>query len=202
MMTTRTGKKRVGRNAPDDTREQPRRKTVFKLADGTLVTSGRVTVQRHRYTPRARGCKVCGAVFKPASKAAKYCSDACRAKAFRERKAAASVGAPKEVIVEQLTCAHCQQGFFAVKGKGALYCSATCRATAYKRRRAAAVAALADDLGMTQDEAQDALELRGLKEIIRHLTSRGYLYDHIARMWVVPMLAMQTPVWREEQRIE
>lgn len=152
-------------------------------------------MQRRSYTPRARACKVCGTDFKPASKAAKYCSDACRAKAYRARQAAARADRPREIVVEALTCAHCGKGFFAVKGKGAQYCTGTCRASAYKARRAAAIAALADDLGISTDEAADALDTRGLKAIVAHLQARGYIYDRIARVWVLPLLGAQAHVW-------
>ncbi len=169
------------------TKGQARRKTVFKLSDGTLVTSGRVTVQRRAYTPRARRCKVCGTEFKPDSKKAKYCSDNCRAKAYRDRKAAVKSDQPREVIVEALICPQCGLGFYAVKGKGAIFCSPTCRAGGYKARRRAAVAAQAADLGITQEDARDAIETRGLEEIAAHLTGRGWLYDYVTKSWVLPL---------------
>src|SRR5215208_7863138 len=99
------------RTPTSTTKGQGRRKTVYKLQDGTEVTAGRITVQRRKYSPRARHCKVCGIEFKPASKAAKYCSDTCRAKAYRDRKAAELVDQPREVILEVLVCPQCGIGF-------------------------------------------------------------------------------------------
>ncbi|MEO8391483.1 MAG: hypothetical protein ABI700_00685 [Chloroflexota bacterium] len=186
-MTQKTSKKRQGGKPTSATKGQARRKTLFKLSDGTLVTSGRVTVQRRTYTPRARHCKACGIEFKPTSKAAKYCSDPCRAKAYRERKAAATGDQPREVIVEALVCPQCGLGFYAVKGKGAIFCSPTCRASGYKVRRSAAIAALAAELGITQEDARDAIEARGLANIAAELTARGWLYDYVAKSWVLPL---------------
>ena len=158
-MKNQHGKQRTPTSA---TKGQLKRKTVFKLPDGTEVTAGRITVQRRSYTPRARHCKVCGIEFKPASKAAKYCSDICRAKAYRDRKAAARADQPHEVIVEALVCPQCGLGFYAVKGKGAIFCGGTCRAAGYKARRKAAIAALAAELGVSHEEARDTIETRGL----------------------------------------
>lgn len=196
-MTTNPTQKGQGRKPPTVTAQKTRRRTVYVLPDGTPATGKPVTVQRRSYTPRARACKVCGTDFKPASKAAKYCSDACRAKAYRARQAADRADRPREIVVEALTCAHCGKGFFAVKGKGAQYCTGTCRASAYKARRAAAIAALADDLGISTDEAADALDTRGLKAIVAELTARGWLYDRIAHTFVLPMLGTQARIWNE-----
>ena len=168
------------------TKGRRRRATVFKLADGTPVTAGRVTVQRRSYSPRSRHCKTCGIEFKPSSKSAKYCSEACKAKAYRQRKAAARGDQPREVIVEALTCPHCGLGFYGVRGKGAIFCSPTCRAGAYKTRRKATIAALADDLGISSEDASYTLDERGLTAIVEHLTRRGYLYDYVARRWSEP----------------
>ena len=186
-MAAKSSENRQGRTPSDATKGQGRRKTVFKLADGTTVTSGRITVQRRTYTPRARRCKVCQTEFTPQSKKAKYCSDNCRAQAYRDRKTAAKGDQPREVILEALICPQCELGFYAVKGKGAIFCSPTCRAGGYKARRKAAVAALAADLGITAEDARDAVETRGLEEIAAHLTGRGWLYDYVAKSWVLPL---------------
>src|SRR3954469_10191221 len=100
IMATKSSENGQGRTPSSATKGQGKRKTVFKLADGTTVTSGRITVQRRTYTPRARRCKVCQTEFTPQSKKAKYCSDNCRAQAYRDRKAAAKADQPREVILE------------------------------------------------------------------------------------------------------
>lgn len=195
-MTTKTGKKAGGRQSTSDTARKPHRKTVYTLADGTQVTAERVTGTRRKYTPRARRCAVCGTEFKPESKHGRYCSTACRSAAYRQRKAAQSADQPKEVIVEALVCDECGKGFFAVKGKGAKYCSGSCRSSAYKARRRAAVEALAAELGTSLEDAQDALDVRGLREIGDYLKSRGYLYDTAAHVWVLPLIGEPAEVWQ------
>ena len=196
-MTTKSSKKAGGRQSQTATAHKPRRRTVYKLPDGTPVTADRVTVSQRKYSPRARRCKVCGVEFKPDSKHARYCSQACRSKAYRLRKAADQADQPREIVVEHLRCEECGAGFFAVKGKGAKYCSGSCRSTAYKARRRAAVEALANDLGTSLDDALDALDARGLREIGAYLGSRGYLYDAQAHMFVLPLFGAQARVWSE-----
>src|SRR4051794_37420482 len=123
MQTAKMVEKGRGRKSISVTVDTPSCVTVYTLADGTEVTPESVTVQRRKYTPRARACKVCGTQFKPESKTARYCSDACRAKAYRQRQVTEKGSRPREIVVEALTCAHCGQGFFAVKGRHAQFCS-------------------------------------------------------------------------------
>ena len=196
-MSAKMGKKAGGRQPQRVTVNKARRETVYKLPDGTAVTAERVTVSQRKYTPRARHCKVCGVEFKPDSKHARYCSQACRSKAYRQRKAADQADQPREIVVEHLGCDECGTGFFAVKGKGAKYCSGSCRSSAYKARRRAAAEALANDLGTSLDDALDALDARGLREIGAYLTSRGYLYDAQAHMFVLPLFGAQARVWSD-----
>lgn len=150
-----------------------------------------------RYTPRARSCKCCGESFRPARKAAKYCSVACRVKAHRQkqagRKAAAGRAGRAALDIAAPTigrCAHCDKGFWRLDSRPRLYCGASCRSAAYKTRQRAALGILAAVLGY--ERASDVIST-GMPKTSALLAAMGFQYDASRRTWArstMPAAAM------------
>lgn len=158
----------------------------FARASATADHGAPVTAapprRRRKYTPRARRCAVCKAVFHPTNKTAKTCSEACRSKLYRRRQAAQrrrQPAPPRPLIAA--TCAHCRRGFF-TSNPLQTHCSASCRTLASRARRKAAIALLIY-AGYTAQDAGDAIDLHGLATIHAQLKAVGYSYDPADRTY-------------------
>lgn len=160
------------------------RRTRQPRKDGTRSAVGDGTQKRH-YKPRARHCKVCGDEFTPDAKHGRYCSPACRKKAYRQRIAKGrKTASPPAANLDLITCEHCGGTNLITAGKGAKFCSPTCRQRSYKARRLATIEALMRDTNISQQTAHDALDRAGLKSMTAYLTKRGYVYHDPARQWI------------------
>ncbi|MFJ3402478.1 hypothetical protein ACIPM5_36550 [Streptomyces microflavus] len=98
---------------------------------------------------RWRMCAVCGAGLPRAGPARRrYCSDACRAQAYRDRQTSGRIitigvlTAEAEITgdieaLERLLCPVCQQPVLpgGRRRRDARYCSGTCRTRAWRHRR-------------------------------------------------------------------
>ena len=105
----------------------------------------RVTPTRRTGTPAA---VIPAAAPTPARKSARFCSPACKQKAYRRRAARRKPPAPPAApALEASTCAHCQRGYFADRAHPSLYCSTRCKNASWRMRRAAAV----DTVAAVQD---------------------------------------------------
>ncbi|MCK6581065.1 MAG: hypothetical protein L6Q98_23470 [Anaerolineae bacterium] len=132
---------------------------------------------------RLRRCKVCGKSFAPQRSTARYCSDACRKKAFRRRHPTPKVSA--EPIAAPFTCRHCGRTTWQIEAHDRQYCSASCRTAAWKARRVAAALTLVE---LTPETSHDAAEMlieeQGMRAIAATLKSAGYAYDAAVRQWI------------------
>lgn len=181
-MVTKSGQKRAGLSAANG-------------RQGTRVEAVQLTPapRTRHYKLRARKCahKACGALFTPAARHGKYCSDACRkADARRRQKRAAKVGKTVKVqrdLVEA-TCLWCHNTFLPEQGRGAKYCSDSHRELAYRQRREAAIEALVGDLGgMSAAESAAFVERLGMRLISRYLRQQGYVYSEPDRQWLMAL---------------
>lgn len=133
----------------------------------------------------ARRCQHCKTSFTPKRATAKYCSDACRVKAFKSRHKPRQRVKPIPVIVSTC-CAHCGSRFAASAGRGQLYCTPSCKTLAYRARRSALIDAVAAYTNVDVDVAFESVEKYGMKragEIVRQL---GMVYDQSSRRWLIP----------------
>ena len=141
--------------------------------------------RKRHYTPRARTCPICSERFTPARKSARFCSPACKQKAYRRRAARRKPPAPPAApALEASTCAHCQRGYFADRAHPSLYCSTRCKNASWRMRRAAAVdtvAAVLRQAGKPCDDAADIVEFAGLAQITESLAALGWRYDYSSR---------------------
>ena len=94
-------------------------------------------------------------------------------------------GQVKERELVVCECLYCTNTFFAEPNKGAKYCSDSHKELAYRIRRASTIAALAGDLNVAHEEAQDMIERMGMARCSRYLRGRGYAYDEAQRAWLI-----------------
>lgn len=156
-----------------------RRKTSGRQAttlDGdATTTNGRVGQStRNGDTSKQCECTVCKTKFWP-TRRAKYCSAACRQKAYRQRKADTPSPTRRH-------CQHCRTAF-TPRHKRHKFCSVSCRTMSHRKRRKAAVKTYATSMAVSQDKAQDIADMAGIGALQAALEVDGYSYSHRLRQW-------------------
>jgi hypothetical protein len=147
--------------------------------------TAKVATEVHGRDPRRlrRTCNHCHRSFTAARATAKYCSDACRGKAYRARQQPQTriQPAPKRAVS---ICQHCGNTFRANIGKRQIYCSESCKTLAYRARRAALIYTIAAYTGTTSDIAADSVEKHGMKRATTIMQALGLIYDAATKSWV------------------
>jgi len=130
-----------------------------------------------RVTPR---CACCKRKFTPKRTDARYCSAACRQRAYRRRQRARRRGLSSPPAARVNLCQHCGAGFWAT-APGQRYCSPSCRQLAYRARRRQVEAALVA-AGVPAGLAADTVERFGLARVRAALAAGGDGRGHTTRI--------------------
>jgi len=132
-------------------------------------------------------CEGCGDIVEVARVSAKYCSSACKQKAWRIKNGLQLARGEKKVQTERCTCKHCGKGFWqSGKGRKARFCSNSCRQMANVVRKVAIDNLLTRLLHMDYHmkpfyAAADA----GVEHFDSAVEEMGFVYDYIARAYVL-----------------
>lgn len=138
---------------------------------------------KERSKSRSRRCRVCSKTFKPQRSTARYCSDACRKKAFRRRHPQPEL--ITEPIAIPFTCEHCKRTTWQIQTHNRHYCSASCRTNSWKAKRVATAITLTQITPqVTLEEAEMMIEKDGMKAITAMLATLGYVYNIPDREWI------------------
>ncbi len=175
------------------TQATPTRPKYFNTLQG--LTSTRTTKQRAKSVTRRRKCACCRADYLPTRHVQKYCTTACRQRAYRARhKPRRRAVKSAERVLYPTVCEHCRKAYWrADTGQARRYCSATCRTMASRARRNATIAAVSGWLGVSGDSAAETLEAYGARRVNALLVSAGFTYDTRARCWHMPLSASLLP---------
>lgn len=93
-------------------------------------------------------CEFCEKFFKPARRDARFCSDACKQKAYRrradpevgtihrEKQRQTNIAITKHMTTKTLNCEYCGRSLeVSVSHTNLLYCSNACKQAAYRQRQ-------------------------------------------------------------------
>lgn len=129
-------------------------------------------------------CDCCKRAYRPVKIDQKYCSGACRQKAYRRRKkATAKPVARRERSLHLETCQHCD-GSFLTSAHNAKFCSTSCRTLHHRAMKKAIAPALVATVGLPVNAALDQVETQQTRRLRRVLEARGMVYQHQRRAWV------------------
>jgi site-specific DNA recombinase len=104
---------------------------------------------------KTKVCEYCGSEYAPASNRQKYCSDACWAKAYQEKKEAERLSGKNEHPYGQRTCAVCGELFWPTHSQQTL-CSVECR-----KKRHNEICNASNQKKREETSAPDSLERAG-----------------------------------------
>ena len=145
------------------------------------------------YKKRARKCKCgCGKTVAPTARNPnkRFFDDNCRKRWHRQQEAKLRASMPKpEPVLELTTCLFCGNTFLAEQGKGAKWCKPSHGVMAAEHRRAAAEQVFVEAYNMTPDAVTDMIDNGGMKNASAFLRQQGYIYDELARSWLIAVQA-------------
>lgn len=142
---------------------------------------------RRRHVIRCEGCR---AKFVPVRASHRFCSPACRQRAYTARqKAAAATAATVEPIHalprrQKAACAFCGDPFRRSNARQ-LYCRPRCRTLMSEARRAGALDVLITAYALPPGKAADLLDVQGLIVVRAALERAGWSWDAPARRWAL-----------------
>lgn len=100
---------------------------------------------------KAKYCEWCERFFSPVRKDARFCSDACKQKAYRrrvdpevgsihrEKQRQTNIAITKQLVTKKLACDWCGRPLeVSVLHTNLMYCSNACKQKAYRQRRQSA----------------------------------------------------------------
>ena len=129
-------------------------------------------------------CDCCRKAYRPVKIDQKYCSPACRQKAYRQRQKAGKKPAQRrERLLHQQTCNHCT-GSFLTSAHNAKFCSTSCRTLHHRAMKKAIAPALVNVIGLPEVAALDQIETQQTRRLRRILEQRGMVYQHQRREWI------------------
>lgn len=134
---------------------------------------------------RNKTCRCCGKSFKGVL-SSRFCSAACRQKAYRARKSPPKRKqrqTPPARPAHATICLHCGEKLWTSNPKQQ-YCCVSCRNLAHRQLRSSAIETYASVLGVSLDKAADVADIGGIRPIRRFLEQRGYCYSHTANLWI------------------
>lgn len=144
-------------------------------------------------------CAVCGNEFEAAKLEAMYCSDACKMKAYRNRRskigneAKHQPGRVKEPKRNNLkSCPHCGERFRAERSDKK-YCSASCRVVANRNKQARTLSKLKREGDYTDYALYQIVDLHGWSFLYKLLVRLGFEYSDTRETWV----STNAPDWEK-----
>ncbi len=133
------------------------------------------------------GCEQCGAVFFAASRRAKYCSCACKQRAYRQSK---SLSAGRNTISRKpgsgarlvLMCKHCGTKFTPIRSD-AKFCKQSCRVMSNRAKQNQTWRLITALTTMTDFEVFDHAAEFGWSGMYQMCSKLDYYYDETIRNW-------------------